>query len=124
MTVDNGLNTAIYTTLKKNKTVPCLARSQDPLIIQWRNKDHGEWASQTSVTKNQTNGHLNLVQEVTVSLRPNAVDVIDRLKCKKSSWFDNALECLSNFTCNAFYQRNTTISVEKRKEVFFVICES
>ena len=89
--------------------------------MQWYNNVYSEWTKQTSVSKDETQGHLNLFKEVNLSLAPKASDVIGKLSCKKSMANGNAIECFTKFGCNAQYQRNTSVVDQKQIDVHYVV---
>ena len=122
--VNAGDNSPVYVAAKKSRDVPCSARSQDPVTINWYHKRHPEWASNVKNLTNDMQGHLNYFRKAVLSLSPKAADVIEKLSCTKFGHQGYAVKCPTKFSCKAYYQWNSTIMDEGELDVYFVVSKS
>ena len=119
--VSEGRLTQLYIEASETTNVSCIARSQDPVKVEWKNSQNPEWTRMVSILKNESHGNLNFSQEALLSIKPNATDIMAKLNCTKTGLRKNAVECPAKFLCKAYYGWNTSINDEKEIDAHFLV---
>ena len=121
MVVDEDRLSRLYIKATKARIVSCIARSQDPVKIEWYNSQHPGWARRVSSSKNESQGHLNFFQEALLTINPSVSDIMAKLNCTKTGMQKNSVECPARFHCKAYYGWNSSINDEKEIAPNFLV---
>ena len=121
MVVYEGNLSHLYIKATKAKIVSCSARSQDPVKIEWYNLQHPDWARRVSISKNESQGHLDFFQEALLTINLSVSDIMAKLNCTKTGMQKNSVECPSRFHCKAYYGWNSSINDEKEIASYFLV---